>query len=358
MSMLKYYFDCSQKDNKELFEGLKIMEQGEEYTSKLGYYPCIYLTLKDLVTLKLDEFEQKFKVLVRQMFSFMDVGENTAENFYHAFVLGMLVGLKDSYYVNSNRESGYGRYDIMLEPKDKKGNSFIMEFKVYREEKEKEEEKRRLEARQERETLNAGYRRYEELRYGTSATSNKETKEEPKPRDTRTSETPKEPSEYRQNIYNKPVASKEPVKKFTPSPVISPVYGVLDKNYRKEDILPRASSEGTLPKIMDVDNVRKKAFGFLEKNIDTEENEPLKDFQGENEMQMADISKELDVDEEIGKTTRIDISDVKEVEEDIKAKEEEPKEPTVKSNKNDEEDSLEKDLFNLIDSMYESREDK
>lgn len=237
-------------------------------------------------------------------------------------------------------------------------NRLLERDRKAREEKEKEEEKRRLEARQERETLNAGYRRYEELRYGTSATSNKETKEEPKPRDTRTSETPKEPSEYRQNIYNKPVASKEPVKKFTPSPVISPVYGVLDKNYRKEDILPRASSEGTLPKIMDVDNVRKKAFGFLEKNIDTEENEPLKDFQGENEMQMADISKELDVDEEIGKTTRIDISDVKEVEEDIKAKEEEPKEPTVKSNKNDEEDSLEKDLFNLIDSMYESREDK
>ena len=54
MSMLRYYFDCSQKDNKELFEWLKIMEQGEGYTSKLGYYPCIYLTLKDLVTLKLD----------------------------------------------------------------------------------------------------------------------------------------------------------------------------------------------------------------------------------------------------------------------------------------------------------------
>ena len=86
--------------------------------------------LKDLVELKLDEFEKKFRVLVREMFSYMDVGENTAENFYHAFVLGMLVGLRDSYYVNSNRESGIGRYDIMLEPQDKKGNSFIMEFKV------------------------------------------------------------------------------------------------------------------------------------------------------------------------------------------------------------------------------------
>lgn len=94
--------------------------------------------LKDLVTLNLDEFEQKFQILVMQMFSFMDVGENTAENFYHAFVLGMLVALKDSYYVNSNRESGIGRYDIMLEPKDKNENAFIMEFKVFRENREKD----------------------------------------------------------------------------------------------------------------------------------------------------------------------------------------------------------------------------
>ena len=86
--------------------------------------------LKDLVELNLEEFQMKFRVLVREMFSYMDVGENTAENFYHAFVLGMLVGLRDTYYVNSNRESGFGRYDIMLEPHDKNGNSFIIEFKV------------------------------------------------------------------------------------------------------------------------------------------------------------------------------------------------------------------------------------
>ena len=48
MSMLKYYFDCTQKDNKELFKDLKIMEQEDKYTSKLGYYPVIYLTLKDV----------------------------------------------------------------------------------------------------------------------------------------------------------------------------------------------------------------------------------------------------------------------------------------------------------------------
>ena len=86
--------------------------------------------LKDLVELNLSEFEKKLRRLVEEMFSYMDVGRDTAENFYHAFVLGMLVGLKDSYYVNSNRESGMGRYDIMLEPHDKTKNSFIIEFKV------------------------------------------------------------------------------------------------------------------------------------------------------------------------------------------------------------------------------------
>ncbi len=111
--------------------------------------------LKDLVTLNLKEFEKKFEILVRQMFSYMDVGENTAENFYHAFVLGMLVGLKDTYYVNSNRESGIGRYDIMLEPKDKNGNSFIMEFKVLEDKEEKTIE----------ETIENAKRQIEEKRY-------------------------------------------------------------------------------------------------------------------------------------------------------------------------------------------------
>ena len=111
--------------------------------------------LKDLVTLNLSEFEKKFQVLVRQMFSFMDVGSDTAENFYHAFVLGMLVGLKDMYYVNSNRESEYGRYDIMLEPIDKKGNSFIIEFKVLENDEEKTLE----------DTINNAIKQIEEKKY-------------------------------------------------------------------------------------------------------------------------------------------------------------------------------------------------
>ncbi len=71
--------------------------------------------LKDLTTKNWEEFEAKFERLVMEMFSFMDIGQDTAENFYHAFVLGMLVGLKDTYYVNSNRESGKGRKEKILE---------------------------------------------------------------------------------------------------------------------------------------------------------------------------------------------------------------------------------------------------
>ena len=54
-------------------------------------------------------------------FSYFDTGERASgaepERFYHGFVLGLLVDLQGSYYVKSNRESGFGRYDIMLEPK-------------------------------------------------------------------------------------------------------------------------------------------------------------------------------------------------------------------------------------------------
>ena len=56
--------------------------------------------------------------------------ETQPERFYHGFVLGMVVNLADRYKVRSNRESGYGRYDVMIEPLDKTEKAFIFEFKV------------------------------------------------------------------------------------------------------------------------------------------------------------------------------------------------------------------------------------
>ena len=71
-------------------------------------------------------------------FSSFDTGNHPSERtqperFFHGFVLGLLVELRDIYEVKSNRESGYGRYDVMLIPKnnDKKYNAIILEFKVF-----------------------------------------------------------------------------------------------------------------------------------------------------------------------------------------------------------------------------------
>lgn len=68
-------------------------------------------------------------------FSFFDSGkkpssESEPERFYHGFVLGLIVEMEDRYTVTSNRESGFGRYDVMLEPKKSTDDAIIMEFKV------------------------------------------------------------------------------------------------------------------------------------------------------------------------------------------------------------------------------------
>ena len=53
------------------------------------------------------------------------------ERFYHGFMLGLLVELRDRYQVKSNRESGYGRYDVLLIPRNVAENAMILEFKVF-----------------------------------------------------------------------------------------------------------------------------------------------------------------------------------------------------------------------------------
>lgn len=74
-------------------------------------------------------------IITSRIISYFDSGNsasaNEPERFYHGLVLGLLVELRDRYTVKSNRESSYGRYDIMLEPKDViKDDGIIIEFKV------------------------------------------------------------------------------------------------------------------------------------------------------------------------------------------------------------------------------------
>ena len=52
-------------------------------------------------------------------------------------VLGLIAGLEGKYYIRSNRESGFGRYDVMMEPVDKERTAYILEFKVFHPRKEK-----------------------------------------------------------------------------------------------------------------------------------------------------------------------------------------------------------------------------
>ncbi len=68
-------------------------------------------------------------------FSYFDTGNRPSgeepERFYHGFVLGLIVDLQDKYLITSNRESGFGRYDVMLEPRNPKvDDAIILEFKV------------------------------------------------------------------------------------------------------------------------------------------------------------------------------------------------------------------------------------
>ncbi|MEZ4986772.1 MAG: AAA family ATPase [Saprospiraceae bacterium] len=69
---------------------------------------------------------------VLRVASFYDTADNRAEHFYHAFLLGLLARLDTSYHIRSNRESGQGRYDICLIPKDATGKGIVMEIKAVR----------------------------------------------------------------------------------------------------------------------------------------------------------------------------------------------------------------------------------
>ena len=69
-------------------------------------------------------------------FSYFDTGKGLSgaepERFYHGFVLGLLVDLQDRYVITSNRESGFGRYDVVIEPREpEKNDAYILEFKVH-----------------------------------------------------------------------------------------------------------------------------------------------------------------------------------------------------------------------------------
>lgn len=173
---------------------------------------------------------------------------------------------------------------------------------------------------------------------------------------------------------------------FKPTPIISPVYGVLDKNYHKEDIVDRKDREPYVSVDgLSVDSIRNKAYGTLEDDLeDTIFNAPINEeiYEDFDENEGMDLFDELESEDgELENTAEL-VKNVKEQEKNIKELEEitmdltkeldnllmkkesfnKTKEELVtstkKSSKTKEEGLSESDLFNLIDSMYEEGTDE
>ena len=91
--------------------------------------------VKALLIGDLDAMNEYMNRVALNTFSSFDTGNRPSgiepERFYHGFVLGLLVELEDRYILTSNRESGFGRYDVMLKPRKAGGEAFILEFKVF-----------------------------------------------------------------------------------------------------------------------------------------------------------------------------------------------------------------------------------
>lgn len=124
-----YTLGLTNLEVKKMFR--KMIKGWFKGTTKTYYNEFIRALLNDDVR-KMNTFMNKVALCT---FSSFDSGNKPSkqaepERFYHGFVLGMVVNLSDAYKIRSNRESGFGRYDVMLEPLDKKEKAFIFEFKV------------------------------------------------------------------------------------------------------------------------------------------------------------------------------------------------------------------------------------
>ena len=134
---------------------------------------------------------------------------------------------------------------------------------------------------------------------------------------------------------------KEEKKHFKPTPIISPVYGVLDKNYNKEDIAQKKETPITYTSTrISIDEVRKKAYGTLEDDLEST-------LVGNNSIIFNDATKEEDLfDELIDEAKPVKEEPINIIDDDINMIEE-----AMEPKKDD--PITESELFDLIDSMYE-----
>ena len=118
--------------NKEV-KGMFLRMIGEWFTMAESQYNNF---IKALLLKDVKAMNKYMNEVALVSFSYFDTGKKLSgklepERFYHGFVLGLLVELTDRYMLTSNRESGFGRYDVMLEPRNHADDAIIIEFKVY-----------------------------------------------------------------------------------------------------------------------------------------------------------------------------------------------------------------------------------
>ena len=147
------YYDLA-LTNKEVYLMLENMIQ-DWFSGNDNYNDFIRALLQDDV----DEMNEYMNRVAFETFSYFDTGGNPSmtepEKFYHGFVLGLMVDLADRYILTSNRESGFVRYDVMLEPRKAGEDAIILEFKVFQPRKEQDL----------RETVEAALKQIEEKKY-------------------------------------------------------------------------------------------------------------------------------------------------------------------------------------------------
>ena len=99
--------------------------------SKSQTYNKFNVVLDNLKKGRIKDFSKYFADFIRMTCSYYDFADSEPEKVYHALVLGMMVQLQTEYRITSNRESGYGRYDVMLHPLQPNLPAFVFEFKKF-----------------------------------------------------------------------------------------------------------------------------------------------------------------------------------------------------------------------------------
>ncbi len=89
-----------------------------------------YMTLLDaLINGRVEQFQELLQAYIEQSLSYFDLGKKTPEKVYHVFMLGLLAGLRTEYLIQSNKEAGFGRFDLALIPRDTTKLGIVIEFK-------------------------------------------------------------------------------------------------------------------------------------------------------------------------------------------------------------------------------------